>query len=176
MARPRAAPPKLLISVMRPFTPQCGSDRGISLGATIATLALATAVTVFAGPKIAGAIKRRIVEADGAAQQVASSIEGLFNRLPAPQGDPPEGPGPNSSDRTFPDAAPHGGFFPAPFIVEDLPPPFQGPAGRPLYQRYCRPFRCFPREELPPAWREPIRRRHRRHQRQKGRPPDRLRE
>ncbi len=174
MARSRATRPELLISVMRPFTPETGSDHGFSLGGTIATLALAAALSVFAGPKIAGAIKRRIVEADGAAQRLASSIESFFDRLPALQGDLAEVPGPNASDRPLPDAAPHSGFPSAPFIVEDMPPRFRGLAVRPLYQPYCRPFRCVPQGELPPAWRGPSRKRHRRRQPQTRQPPDRL--
>ena len=176
MARPGAASAKLLLSGMPKTTPPGGSDLGFSLGATFATLTLATAVAVFAGPRIAGAIKRRIMEADGAAQRVASGIGDFFDRLPALEVGPVETPASNASGRTFPDEAPQAGFppppGPPPFTAEIPPPRIHGPAGRPLYQPYCRPFRCLPREELPPVWPEPIRKTHRRRQPRTTQPRD----
>lgn len=177
MARLRAAAPRLLISVMRQFTFRSRPDRGFSLGGAIATVAVAAALAVFAGPRVAGAIKRRIAEADGAAQRVASSIEGLFERLPALQGDLADVPGAGASDGPPPNEAPLAVIAPAPepvpFTLGEWPPRFHGFGGRPLYQPYCRPFRCLPQEELLPAGREPSRKRHRRHRPRTGGPQDR---
>jgi hypothetical protein len=151
---------------MRTSTLRGGSDLGFSLGATIATLTLATALTVFAGPKVASAIKRKIAEADASAQSMASSIGGIFDRLPALQDFPAESPAQNASERALSEQAPYiefpASFDPPPFIMEPWRPGFHGHLGRPLYQPYWQPFPLLPQEEFLPAWPVPGRKRHRR--------------